>query len=67
VTRLVFGRTDYAQALEQVGTAADSGDVLPAFPGEWVELVAIPEREIEWIVREGKEVEGERAFARARA
>jgi hypothetical protein len=67
VRRLVFGRTDYAQPLEQVGTAADRDEVLSAFPGEWVELVAIPETEIEWIVRDGKEVEGERGFARARA
>jgi hypothetical protein len=67
VTRLVFGRTEYVQPLEHVGEAADGDDLLAAFPGEWVELVAIPEADVCWIVRDGKEVEGERAFARARA
>jgi hypothetical protein len=64
VTRLVFGRTAYAQPLEQVGSVANGEDVRGAFPGEWVELVAIPADTLRWIVRDGKEVQGERAFAR---
>jgi hypothetical protein len=65
VTRLVFGRTDYAEPLEQVGSVANGEDVRAAFAGGWVELVAIPADALQWIVRDGKEVERERAFARA--
>jgi hypothetical protein len=67
MTPLVFGRTEYAQPLEQVGAVEEDEDVRAAFPGEWVELVVIPETEIHWIVRSGKEVDRERGFDRARA
>ena len=40
VSTLVFGRTKYAEPLVQQGTT-DGEDVLRAFPGEWVELVAL--------------------------
>jgi hypothetical protein len=65
VTRLVYGRTEYAEPLVEVGSV-DGQEVLAAFAGEWVELVAIPEDAVHWIVRDGKEVESERALARAR-
>ena len=63
---LVYGRTAYAEPLEAVGSVAHGEDVRAAFPGDWVELVVLPEAEIRWIVRDGKEVEGERSFVRAR-
>jgi hypothetical protein len=66
VTMLVYGRAAYAEPLEQVGTIEEDEDVRDAFPGDWVELVLVPEREVFWIVRDGKEVEGERGDVRAR-
>jgi hypothetical protein len=64
--RLVYGRTAYAEPLEEVGTLAGGEDARASFPGEWVELVVIPEADVRWIVRDGKEVEGERGDVRAR-
>jgi hypothetical protein len=66
VTVLVYGRTEYAEPLEAVGSLEEGADARAAFPGDWVELVLIPEADIHWIVRDGKEVEGERSFVRAR-
>jgi hypothetical protein len=63
---LVYGRTAYAEPLEELGSLAERADVPAAFPGDWVELVVLPEAEIHWIVRDGKEVESERGFVRAR-
>jgi hypothetical protein len=65
MSALVFGRTEYAEPLVQLGTT-DEADVRQAFPGEWVELVAFPEDRVVWIVREGREVEGARDYVRAR-
>jgi hypothetical protein len=65
VKTLVYGRTEYAEPLAQVGTA-DGEDAERAFPGKWIELVTFPEDRVVWIVREGQEVEGARDFARAR-
>ena len=65
MSTLVFGRTEYAEPLVQLGTT-DDGDVLRAFPGEWVELVAFPEDRVLWIVRGEQEVDGARDVARAR-
>ena len=65
MTRLVYGRTEYAEPLVEVGTADDANDVRAAFAGRWVELVAIPDDAVHWIVRDGEEVEDERADARA--
>jgi len=62
--KVVYGRTAYAEPLVELG--ATDGDPLAAFPGDWVELVAIPDEARQWIVREGKEVEGERDYVRAR-
>jgi hypothetical protein len=57
VTLLVFGRTEYAEPLVELGTAPDEGDVLATFEDEWVELVAFPEDAVHWIVRDGEDVE----------
>jgi hypothetical protein len=56
VTLLVYGRTEYAEPLVEQGTAADDSDVLEAYEGEWVELVAFSEDAVHWIVREGQDV-----------
>jgi hypothetical protein len=66
VSKLVYGRTAYAEPLEEVGAVEEGEDVHAAFPGDWVELVAIPQADLQWIVRDGKEVEGERGDVRAR-
>jgi len=66
VTRLLYGRTAYAEPLEEIGSIEEGEDALVAFPGEWVELVAVPRSDLHWIVRDGKEVEGERGDVRAR-
>jgi hypothetical protein len=65
MTMLVYGRTEYAEPLVQLGKA-EGEDVRGAFPGEWVELVTIPENCVVWIVRGGQEVDGARDYARAR-
>jgi hypothetical protein len=57
MTLLVFGRTEYAEPLVELGTAADEGDVLEAYEGEWVELVSFPEKAVHWIVRDGEDVD----------
>ena len=59
MTLRVYGRTEYAEPLAEVGTAEDGADLLAEFPGEWVELIAFPERAIQWIIRGGAAVEGE--------
>jgi hypothetical protein len=58
---LVFGRTEYAEPLTERGTAATDADVLAAYPGQWVELVAFPSSAVHWIIREGEDAESERA------
>ena len=65
MSSLVYGRTEYAEPLVQLGTTDDE-DVQRAFPEEWVELVTFPEDRVVWIVRDGQEVEGARDYARAR-
>jgi hypothetical protein len=57
MSRRVYGRTEYAEPLTELGPAEDDADVRAAFPGEWVELVAFPESAAHWIVRDGNEVE----------
>jgi hypothetical protein len=59
VTLRVYGRTEYAEPLTEVGTVEGGTDPLAVFQGEWVELVAFPEHAIHWIVREGVEVDAE--------
>lgn len=63
--RLVYGRVEYAEPLVELGSTEEA-DVRAAFPGEWVELVAFPIAAVHWIVRDGREVEGEREYVRAR-
>jgi len=56
-TYLVFGRTDYAEPLALL-TTVESDDA----PGrsdldvgdDWLELVAVPEPEAIWVVRDGR-------------
>jgi hypothetical protein len=57
VTRLVYGRTEYAEPLVELGSASDDDNVLEAYEGEWVELVSFPEDAVHWIIRDGKAVE----------
>jgi hypothetical protein len=65
VTTLVYGRTEYAEPLVQLGTTQEP-EIQRAFPGAWVELLAFPEDCVVWIVRDGQEVEGARDYVRAR-
>jgi hypothetical protein len=59
VTLRVFGRTEYAEPLTEVGTVEEGANLLSEFPGEWVELVAIPELAIHWIIHDGVEVDAD--------
>ena len=56
---LVFGRTEYAEPLSEVGMAAATKDVLAAYPGPWVELVAFPRSAVHWIIRDSEDAESE--------
>jgi hypothetical protein len=56
---LVFGRTEYAEPLSERGLAATEDDVLEAYPGSWVELVAFPRSAVHWIIRDGEDAESE--------
>ena len=55
----VFGRTEYAEPLVEVGTAAAEDDARTTFEDDWVELVSFPEDAIHWIVRDGDRVDDE--------
>jgi hypothetical protein len=57
MTLLVYGRTEYAEPLVELGTATDDSDVRVEYDGEWVELVAFPEEAVQWIIREGKQID----------
>ena len=57
MTLRVFGRTEYAEPLTEVGITEGMVDVLAEFQGDWVELVAFPELAIHWITHDGVEVE----------
>jgi hypothetical protein len=57
VTLRVYGRTEYAEPLVELGTAEDGSDVRSAYDGEWVELVTFPEEAIHWIMRDGEELD----------
>jgi hypothetical protein len=59
MTVLVYGRTEYAEPLVEVGTADEVGNVPDAYEGDWVELVAFPEEAVHWIVRDGEDVAGD--------
>jgi hypothetical protein len=53
----IYGRSEYAEPLTELGTVGADTDVRAAYNGEWVELVALPEEAIHWIIRDGREVE----------
>lgn len=57
MTLRVYGRTEYAEPLVEVGTVGDGSDVRAAFEGEWVELVALPDKAIHWVIRDGQEID----------
>ena len=57
MTVRVYGRTEYAEPLAELGVVEDGEDVPGAYEGEWVELVAFPEEAIHWIIRDGESVE----------
>jgi hypothetical protein len=57
VTVRVYGRTEYAEPLLEVGIAEEGRDVRVAFDGAWVELVAVPDEAIHWIIRDGDRVD----------
>jgi hypothetical protein len=57
MTVRVFGRTEYAEPLVELGAAEDDSDVRGAYEGDWVELVSFPENAIHWVIREGERVE----------
>jgi hypothetical protein len=63
VTLRVYGRTEYAEPLVEVGAVDDGSDVRAAFEGSWVELVAFADEAIHWIIRDGEEVDDDRALA----
>jgi hypothetical protein len=56
MTQRVYGRTEYAEPLVELGIVNDD-DARAAFAGDWVELVAVPEEAIHWIIRDGDEVD----------
>jgi hypothetical protein len=62
---LVFGRTEYAEPLTELGVASAGEDVLATHPGPWVELVVFPRVGIHWIIRDGEDAESEHS-ARSR-
>ena len=57
MTLRVYGRTEYAEPLVELGALDDAGDARVAYEGDWVELVTFPEDAIRWIIRDGEEIE----------
>jgi hypothetical protein len=57
MTRRVYGRTEYAEPLVELGVVDADSDVRGAYEGEWVELVAFPEEAIHWVIRDGERVD----------
>ena len=55
MTQRVYGRTEYAEPLVELGIVEDE-EPRAAFDGDWVELVAVPEAAIHWIIRDGDDV-----------
>ncbi len=56
---LVFGRTEYAEPLTQLGEAEGGEDVLATYRDQWVELVTVPRSAVHWIIRDGEDAESE--------
>jgi hypothetical protein len=59
---LVFGRTEYAEPLTELGPADLGEDVRATYPGTWVELVVFPRAAVHWIIREGEDAENEHSL-----
>jgi hypothetical protein len=57
MTLRVYGRTEYAEPLVELGTADEGSGVLASHEGDWVELVTFPEDAIQWIIRDGEQVD----------
>jgi hypothetical protein len=57
MTLLVYGRTEYAEPLVELGTADDDSGVRESYEGDWVELVSFPVDAVHWIVRDGEDVD----------
>ncbi len=57
MTLRVYGRTEYAEPLVELGTIDDESNVRAAYVGDWVELVTFPEVAMQWIIRDGEEIE----------
>jgi hypothetical protein len=57
MTLRVYGRTEYAEPLVELGTIDHESDVRAAYAGNWVELVTFPEGAMQWIIRDGVEIE----------
>lgn len=57
MTLRVYGRTEYAEPLVELGGAEAGSDVRGVYEGEWVELVAFPEEAIHWIIRDGERID----------
>jgi hypothetical protein len=57
MTLRVYGRTEYAEPLVELGAAEDGTDIRNAYAGRWVELVAFSEDAMHWIIRDGDEVD----------
>ena len=58
MTLRVFGRSEYAEPLVELGVVDPDRDVRAAFDAEWVELVTFSDEAIHWIIRDGEEVDG---------
>jgi hypothetical protein len=56
MTYRVYGRTEYAEPLVELGTVDRESDVRAAFDAEWVELVALPDEAIHWVIRDGEQI-----------
>jgi len=54
LTVRVYGRTEYAEPLAELGSAPDGSDVRAVHSGDWLELVTFPETSIHWIIRRGE-------------
>jgi hypothetical protein len=57
MTLRVYGRTEYAEPLLEVGFAEEHRDIRAAFDGEWIELVAVRDEAVHWIIRDGDRVD----------
>jgi hypothetical protein len=57
MTMRVYGRTEYAEPLVELGTVDEQTDVRAAYEGDWVELVSFPDDAMHWIIREGETVD----------